>query len=408
MDNIFLGRQPILDRERNLVAYELLFRPGQIDSAQVADDVNASANVLINAYGQLGIQRVLGNQRGFINVSAELLLSDAILLLPHQHVVLELLESIVITPEIVQRCLDLKQKGYHLALDDVIAIDERLESMLPIVNVVKVDVLALTDAAIEQLINRLKRWPVIPLAEKVETPDRARFCMDKGFELFQGFFFAKPEVVSGKQIDPANLSMLQLLSLVMQDGEIEKIEQLLKHQPGLSYNLLRMVNSVAGGLTQKVGSIKQAVMVLGFKQLQRWVQLLLYAANSGGESSANALMQTAAIRGRLMELIAALDRPHDKNYQDRAFMTGIMSLLDVLLGMDIQAIVDRLEIPEEMTRALLQREGRLGQQLLLVEASEKNDRTRVNNIVADLGFLDASALAHAELSALEWASQLNQ
>ncbi|MCC7136157.1 MAG: HDOD domain-containing protein, partial [Nitrosomonas sp.] len=176
----------------------------------------------------------------------------------------------------------------------------------------------------------------------------------------------------------------------------------------LSYNLLRMVNSVAGGLTQKVGSIKQAVMVLGFKQLQRWVQLLLYAANSGGESSANALMQTAAIRGRLMELIAALDRPHDKNYQDRAFMTGIMSLLDVLLGMDIQAIVDRLEIPEEMTRALLQREGRLGQQLLLVEASEKNDRTRVNNIVADLGFLDASALAHAELSALEWASQLNQ
>ena len=104
----------------------------------MADDVNASANVLINAYGQLGIQRVLGNQRGFINVSAELLLSDAILLLPHQHVVLELLESIVITPEIVQRCLDLKQKGYHLALDDVIAIDERLESMLPIVNVVKV------------------------------------------------------------------------------------------------------------------------------------------------------------------------------------------------------------------------------------------------------------------------------
>ncbi|HNO75336.1 EAL and HDOD domain-containing protein [Nitrosomonas mobilis] len=408
MDNIFLGRQPILDRQQNLVAYELLFRPGQVDSVHVADNVNASANVLVNAYGQLGIQRVLGNQRGFINVNQELLLSDAILLLPHQHVVLELLESIVITPEIVQRCLDLKQKGYHLALDDVTTIDERLESLLPIVNVVKVDVLALTDAAIEQLITRLKRWPVVLLAEKVENPVRARLCMDLGFELFQGFFFAKPEIVSGKQIEPSNLSMLQLLSLVMQDGEIEKIEQLLKHQPGLSYNLLRMVNSVAGGLPQKVGSIKQAVMVLGYQQLQRWVQLLLYAVNSSGENNTNALMQTAAIRGRLMELIAAMDRPHDKSYQDRAFMTGIMSLLDALLGMNIQEVVDKLEMPEEMTRALLKREGRLGQQLLLVEASENNDLIQVDKIIVDLGFLDTSALTHAELSALEWAGQIDQ
>ncbi len=406
MDNIFLGRQPILDRQQNLVAYELLFRPGQVDSVQVLDDVNASANVLVNAYGQLGIQRVLGNQRGFINVSRELLLSDAILLLPHQHVVLELLESIVITPEIVQRCLELKQKGYHLALDDVTDIDEKLE-LLPIVNVVKVDVLTLSDATIEQLISQLKRWPVIPLAEKVDNPARARFCMEKGFELFQGFFFAKPEIISDKQIEPASLSMLQLLSLVMKDDEIEKIENLLKHQPSLSYNLLRMVNSVAGGLTQKVGSIKQAVMVLGYQQLQRWVQLLLYANNSKGENTANALLQTAAIRGRLMELIAAIDRPHDKNYQDRAFMTGIMSLLDVLLGMDIHEVVDKLEMPEEMMQALLKREGRLGQQLLLVEAGEKNDCAEADRIIADLGFIDASALTQAELAALEWAGQIN-
>lgn len=407
MENIFLGRQPILDRQQNLVAYELLFRPCVVDSVQVSDDLNASANVLVNAYGQLGIQRVLGNQRGFINVSGELLLSDAILLLPHQHVVLELLESIVITPEIVQRCLELKQKGYHLALDDVIAIDEPLELLLPIVNVVKIDVLTLTDTTIEQLITQLKRWPVIPLAEKVNNPARARFCMDIGFELFQGFFFAKPEIVSGKQIEPANLSLLQLLSLVMQDQEIEKIESLLKHQPGLSYNLLRLVNSVAGGLTQKVGSIRQAVMVLGYQQLQRWLQLLMYAANSKGEGTANALLQTAAIRGRLMELIATMDRPHDKSYQDRAFMTGIMSLLDVLLGMDIREVIDKLEMPEEMTRALLKREGRLGQQLLLVEAGEKNDRAEADKVIADLGFMDAIALAQAELAALEWAGQIS-
>src|SRR5690606_21767090 len=145
------------------------------------------------------------------------------------------------------------------------------------------------------------------------------------------------------------------------------IEQVLKREPGLSYNLLRMVNSVAAALPHKIGSIRQAVMVMGYRQLQRWVQLLLYAANPANESSgANALMQTAAIRGRLMELIAAIDRPHDKNYQDRAFMIGIMSLLDTLFGIDIRQIVDKLEIPDEIIHALLHREGQLGWQLRLI------------------------------------------
>ncbi len=410
MDNVFLGRQPILDRNQSLVAYELLFRSGQTDLAGISDDVHASANVVVNAYGQLGIQRVLGEQRGFINVSYELLMSDTILLLPNKHVVLELLETIPITHDVVQRCIELKQMGYHLALDDVTRVDDRIEPLLPIVNVVKVDVLALTDTEIEQMIRKQRLWPVIPLAEKVDNPERARACMVMGFEMFQGYFFAKPEIVSGKQIEPTKMSLLQLLTLVMRDGEIEGIEQVLKRQPGLSYNLLRMVNSVAAELPHKIGSIRQAVMVLGYRQLQRWLQLLLYATSPTGgcASNTNALMQTAAVRGRLMELLAILDRPHDKNYQDRAFMIGIMSLLDALFGTDIEHIVDKLEIPEEIIQALLHREGRLGWQLQLIEASERGDTELTNNTMKKLGFLDVSSLAKAELSALEWASHIHQ
>ncbi len=409
MENVFLGRQPILDRNRNLVAYELLFRAGQDNLAQISDDVHASANVVISTYGQLGIQRVLGGLRGFINISYELLLSDTILLLPNKHVVLELLETIPVTPEVVQRCIKLKQMGYHLALDDVARIDDRIKPLLPIVDVIKVDVLALTDTEIRQVIRTLKLWPVIPLAEKVDNPARARACLSMGFEMFQGYFFAKPEIVAGRQIEPARLSLLQLLTLVLRDGEIEGIEQVLKREPGLSYNLLRMVNSVAAALPHKIGSIRQAVMVMGYRQLQRWVQLLLYAANPANESSgANALMQTAAIRGRLMELIAAIDRPHDKNYQDRAFMIGIMSLLDTLFGIDIRQIVDKLEIPDEIIHALLHREGRLGWQLRLIEARERRDVEQVNDTMTALQFLDDTSLAKAELNALEWANHINQ
>ncbi|MDF0678981.1 MAG: EAL domain-containing protein [Nitrosomonas sp.] len=188
MENIFLGKQPILDRNQNLVAYELLFRTTEDNQANVSDGFRASANVVVNVYGHLGIQQVLGNLRGFINVNHELLLDDAVLLLPSKHVVLELLETISATPEVVQRCIELKQMGYQLALDDVTRIDDRIGPLLPIINVVKVDVLALTDNEISDLIQKLKAWPVIPLAEKVDSPERARMCMDLGFEMFQGYF----------------------------------------------------------------------------------------------------------------------------------------------------------------------------------------------------------------------------
>ncbi|MBC6961356.1 MAG: HDOD domain-containing protein [Nitrosomonas sp.] len=409
MENIFLGKQPILDRNQNLVAYELLFRTTEDNQANVSDGFRASANVVVNVYGHLGIQQVLGNLRGFINVNHELLLDDAVLLLPSKHVVLELLETISATPEVVQRCIELKQMGYQLALDDVTRIDDRIGPLLPIINVVEVDVLALTDNEISDLIQKLKAWPVIPLAEKVDSPERARMCMDLGFEMFQGYFFARPVIVSGGKIESGRLSLLRLLSLVMRDAEIEEIEQLLKHEPGLSYSLLRMVNSVAAALPQKIGSIRQAIIAMGYRPLKRWVQLLLYAADPSGElNEANALMQTAAIRGRLMELIATIDRPHDKNYQDRAFMTGIMSLLDTLFGMEIQQIVDKLEMPDEVIRALIHREGRLGCKLRLIEAREKGNAEQVEKAMAELEFLDRPDLVKAELDALDWANHINR
>lgn len=411
MDGIFLGRQPILDRSQNLVAFELLFRLEQsATTAEIDNDLSATANVIVNAYGQLGIQNVLDQQRGFINVDAELLVSDAICLLPSKHVVLEILEKVVenVNDEIVGRCIELKNTGYQLALDDVTEVNAKTERLLPFVSIVKVDVSRLNEETLVNLVEKLKQWPVILLAEKVESHEQAAQCMELGFEMFQGFFYAKPEVISGKRADPAKMSLLKLLTMVMGDSEVEELEKEFKLQPGLSYNLMRMVNSVSSGAPKKLNSIKQAIMVLGRLQLQRWIQLLLYTANQSGESMSNALMQTAAARGKFMELVAQADRPHDKNYHERAFMVGILSLLDTLLGIEMQQIIDNLGIPEEMGAALLVREGRLGLELKLAEANEAGNMDDAQAILDELNFLSLDELTQAELEALSWANRVGE
>ncbi len=409
MEGFFLGRQPILDRNQNLVAFELLFRQEEYDEKSIIiNDLSASANVIINAYCQLGIQNVLGKQRGFINADPELVMSDIISLLPSKHVVLELKETAAVTADFMRRCSELKQKGYKFALDSVVAMNEKVEQLLPLVSVVKVNILELEKNELSKLVTELNRWPVLLLALKVETREQESNCMQLGFQMFQGFYFAKPEVLSVKRADPGKLSLLKLLTLVMGDGDIEEIEKEFKHQPGLSYNLMRMVNSVASGLPQKINSIKHAIMIMGRKQLQRWVQLLLYTADQSNENMSNALMQTAAARGKLMELIATAERPHDKNHQERAFMVGILSLLNVLLGIEMQQIVDKLGIPDDMSQALLNREGRLGQELKLIEANERGEVAVIQLILVELGFLSLSELADIEMQAIGWTNRIGE
>ena len=417
MGGFCLGRQPILDRNHNLVAFELLFRQEETEeTANVTSDLSASANVIVNAYGKFGIHNVLGHQRGFINADPDLIMSDIISLLPSKHIVLEVKESASITPEFLQRCKELKQKGYQFALDNIIAINSKVERLLPLVSVVKVDILALSQDELTKLVSELNRWPVLLLALKVENREQEAHCRLLGFQMFQGYYFAKPEVMSVKRADPGKVSLLKLLALVMRnhddasdnDSSIGEIENEFKRQPGLSYNLLRMVNSGSDGLPQKINSIKHAIKLMGRKQLQRWIQLLLYTSNQSEDSLSNALTQTAVARGKLMELIAAIERPHDKNHQERAFMVGILSLLDELMGIEMQQIVEKLGIPDDISQALLTRHGRLGQALKLIEAKEKGEITSIHSILSELDFLSLNELSNIETQAIGWANRLEE
>lgn len=405
LHDIFLGRQPILDRNQHIVAYELLFRSSSHSrSANITNDMLATAHVITRAFSELGIASVLGDKKGFINISADLLLSDMIELLPRDKVVIELLETIQVDEQIISRCRELKAMGFSLALDDF-GGGSQFEPLFDIVEVVKFDLPQMGQEALEKHVSHIKRWPVKLLAEKVEDIDQAIQCKALGFDLFQGYYFAHPVVLSGKRADSSRLMLLKLLGLIMGDAETQEIEQVFKHDPSFSYNLLRLVNSVAVGGRYKISSLKQAIVVLGRQQLQRWLQLLLFV-NQGSDRQ-NPLLELAASRGKLMELLAVTQSEKDKSHHDRAFMTGIMSLLDTLLGIPMEEVIKQVSLASDVENALLNREGKLGRLLLLMEKMEQSDFAAAEDLLTSMK-LGLGNLMQAQLEAMRWANSLRE
>ncbi len=364
---VYLAQQPILDRDQQLVAYELLFRTGVENYAQVTDDFQASAHVIVNVLSRFGLEQVLGDRRGFINVNRAMLLSDTLELLPPQQIVLELLETIEPTPEIVARCCDLRQRGFTLALDDFV-YDDRFAPLLDVVDIVKFDLTLSKNDALVAAVRRLDTRRLTLLAEKVETQEQFQFNRQLGFSLFQGYYFARPALISGRHIAPRHLLLLRLISLLLSGAELHDIEDGLKQDPNLSVALLRLANSAAMGLNTSVQSLRQALVVLGQRQTLRWVQLLLYSGQSIGQR-VSPLMTLAATRGRFLELLAT-QSPILRTEADHAFVVGILSLLDALLGVPMVEALRGIPLSDAILAALQHREGLLGKALALAEAIE--------------------------------------
>jgi len=405
---IYLGRQPILNSAQSVIAYELLFRSGQVSAAGVTNDLQATATVIVNTISNIGIENVLDQHSGFINVSYDLLMSDMLELLPRERIVLELLETVTIDDQVIARCRDLKSKGFRLALDDF-EYAPVYDPLFEIVDIIKFDVMLSDTPTIEKTLHHLKHWPRLQLlAEKVE--DQAQFdCYrNLGFSLFQGYFFAKPVIISGKKANPDQLKLMRVISQLAADIEIAHIEQTFKESPNLTVGLLRLVNSVGMGMRSKVGSVRQALVVLGRSQLQRWLQLLLYAQDNA--QSASPLMQLAATRAKTMESL--MQRHPGKAQQgpdalDQAFMTGILSLVDAAMGVRMEDIIDQLGLIDEVKDAVLQRKGFLGQMLALVESVEAGDFNETARLLQALE-LKLADINQATLAAIQWAADLDK
>ena len=403
----FLARQPILNNDQDLVAYELLFRRASSGPANVVDDLAATASVIAHA-SELGIGNVIGNSLGFFNVDAAVLMCDFVNFLPSDKVVLEILETVEITDALVVRVAELVAQGFTFALDDVISHSDALKDLLPLIKIIKIDITGMNPCELGKLADHFRLEGKLLLAEKVETVEQFETCMKLGFHYFQGYYFARPVILSGKKLAPSQLAIMQLMALIMADAETAEIERNIKKDASLVLTLLRLANTPGVGVTQRIDSLGQALTVLGRRQLQRWLQIILYAEHNKGSHFTSPLLQLATTRGKLLELITEKLRPDNRSMADTAFTVCIMSLMDTLFGQSMEEILDQVAVVDEVTDALLYRKGFYGDLLKLAEYIEQIEKTGALLIPTlqklQLSIEDLYAL---QLQAFEWSNNVS-
>jgi c-di-GMP-related signal transduction protein len=367
LNDAFIGRQPILDREQRIFGYELLFRNGRTGAANVVDNAQATASVMLNALNNIGVRNLIGETNGFVNVDEEILKSGIVELLPKEQTVLEILETVRLTEEVVDICRRLRHDGYRLALDDFV-YDESFVPLFDMVDYVKIDVLASSRETIEDMSRLFRKYHLRLLAEKVEKREDFDYLRQLGFSLFQGYFFAKPSILAAKTISPTHMVLIDLLRLLSKEAEFHSIEQLFRKNPELQIKLLKFINSASFYSAHKITSIGQSISLLGYRKLQKWVTLLLFAG-SDHDMKTNPLLERAAIRGRLAELLMK-KMANSEAASDSAFITGVLSLIDALFKMPMDKAVKELNLSEEIQAALIRKEGLLGKIIAITEGLE--------------------------------------
>ncbi len=374
VNEALLSREPVLNLLQELVGYAISLQlPDQADLPQVYNPAR-SATLVCAAYAELGIRSALGNTKAFLAVDRDFLHDDAIEALPAESVILELSLDAPPDERTLERCRTLREHRYTFALANYSGLDNRSRPLLTLLDIIKIDISQHDDRTLTELAGPLARLPLKLLAQGVETQERMEFCRNIGFQLFQGHYFAHPEVVSGRRLTASQSRLIQLINLAGRDADTVKIEENIKRETALAVNLLRIVNSVGFNLSRRITSLRQAITVLGRRQLQRWLQLLLMTPDGKvPDASRSPLLQVAALRGRMMELLVDRLAPGNRTLTDQAFMTGIMSMMPAALGLPMNEIFEQIALEEDIMQALEAHSGTLGVTLGLLECFDAQD-----------------------------------
>ncbi len=401
-DQVHVARQPILDARNQVYGYELLHRRDADATAFAGDGDAASAQVIGDTLLSIGFDTLTDGRRAFVNLTTETLLADSSGVLDPEQVVLEILESVVVTPEAIQMCQSLSQRGYALALDDF-APGSPAEALLPHAKFVKLDVQALTPDLVKETAGRMLRQGISVIAEKVEKTEDFDRAKAAGCALFQGYYFCRPTTFSAKALSTNQVAQLRLIAALYKPSvSLGVIEDLLKHDASLSYRVLRTVNSAGFGLRREIRSIRDALLMLGLDQVRKWTSIWVLAGMNRGSSE---LVTMTVLRGRSCELLGqATGRPDsDGGY----FLLGLCSLLDVLLGQPMKDIVRELPLDDEIRAALL---GAVNQPRKVLDAVTHYEQGRWLESAAQTADLelDEDCLAQAYADALAWTRALTR
>ena len=402
--NFYAAHQPILDREKTLVGYEPLFRDGLANVFPQINGDEATSKLIEGSQFTFGLEELTDNKPAYINFTLETLSKGYATMMGTDEIVVEILETVQPGKRLLALVKDLKEQGYTIALDDY-KHQNVWRHFFPFIDIIKIDYLESNEQEIQEVVAAIKGFDNIKLlAEKVETYEQYQHALDLGFSYFQGFFFSKPEMVQSKALPPSELTLAELLyETSTSEMDLEKVTKVFERDVNLSYKLLRYSNSAMFKRRAEVSTIKQALVVLGAKEIKKFLSLLFTAQLSSDKPAE--LMRLSLTRARFAEVLA--EQHQNAGDPGRAFLTGMMSLLDAILDQDMAAVVERLPLANDIKAALRDNEGVLAGYITLVKYYEHAQWQQANATVEEMK-LDANKVPDAYHEAIHWANEQMQ
>lgn len=395
----YIARQPIFNKQLKIRGYELLFRLKSADTDSLVTNADqATSHVVMDSFYSRGIESITGGKPAFINFTSRHLVENTATLFPKDTLIIEILEDIEPTPEVIEACHRLYKKGYVFAMDDFVYRPE-LDPLIEISSIIKFDFLISTPDEVSDMLKNKNLKGKTLLAEKIETNEMFNLAGKMGFNLFQGYFFSKPVTLTGKSLSPLKISYLVLLKEISATDEINyrKLAVTIRNDVVLSYKLLKLVNSAYYGLRSNVKDVMQALTIIGTKEVRKWIFMISLLGISAGKPDEIAKM--SMIRGRFLEnLNMRWIRTHSN---ESVFQTGLFSMLNVLMDMPMSKALEGIFLEDEVRDALIERTGGLYDLLELAISLECSDWEKVDELAERLGIAPGT-ITDEYLDAVKW------
>lgn len=367
MGKVFIARQKIFDVMGKVFAYELFFRDNATGIDVMPTNIKATSHVIMNTVTNVSTDELLGRDGiGFINVDEKVLISDTLDVLDKKRFILEILETTELTEKVISKIKQYHARGFKIVIDDFNCSGEMIRKFSPLfkyIYIIKIDVLNANAEALENFVSKVKKTKVKLLAEKIETKEAYSQYFRMGFDLFQGYYLEKPEVVEIDSKESAQLIILQLAKIIKQDGETAKIESYIKKQPDLSFKLLRFLDNQKIA-KEKIESLTQAITLLGRDKLLRWLMVYLYSEISTNPASKSILNMSVKRAERMQADAFSADK-------DKAYLAGMFSLLEAMFETDINDLMKELNMDNEINSLVINKRGKFAASLVKAETSER-------------------------------------
>ena len=380
MDHVYIGRQPILDQNSELCAYEILYRDSQ-KSASINDDRHASAAVINSVLNKFGTKTLLGDRRAFVKIDEKFLMHDLIFSIPKEFFVFSFFSTIEMSEKVVERIEQLHNKGYALSINDI-SLDEntllKYEQILPFIDYVKINFNVYDVAGEKGICEGFKKHGITIIATKIEDAKTYKHAREYGCDWYQGYFFAQPQILENEKYEPQQMQILKLYNLLMQDVNIDEITNEFENNPEITVQLLQFINSGAFHFRQRISSIHHVLTLVGRVSIAQWLMLMIYSKSVSKSSEQSPLMLMVKNRTEMMERVLKLLKPNVRsNALGEAYLVGVLSLMDNVFGVSLESILETINVSDKVKEALLEEKGALGNIYRLVRYVENFNTSAV-------------------------------